>query len=123
MKELIDNLLKLQELEFGAPKNTPANARAAELRATIPPQILGHYDRLMARGKKGVAAVRNQVCAGCHVQVPLAVTMTLMHGDDIRICESCGRYLYLALPEKPTPAKLPKKAARTRKAKVELQTV
>jgi len=27
--------------------------------------------RLMARGKKGLAAVRNQVCTGCHMRVPV----------------------------------------------------
>jgi len=67
----------------------------AELRAKIPSQILAHYDRLVVRGKKGVATVRGQVCSGCHMHLPLGVIMTLRHGQDIQLCENCGRYLYL----------------------------
>ncbi len=95
MKDLIANLLKLQMLEFKETAPADREKQIADLRAKIPTQILAHYDRLVVRGKKGVAAVRNQVCTGCHVQVPRAVVLTLMHGDDIQICESCGRYLYL----------------------------
>lgn len=65
------------------------------MRAKIPPPILGHYDRLLAQGKKGLAAVRNQICTGCHIQVPRALVLTLMHEEDIQVCENCGRYLYL----------------------------
>ncbi|MGD0253362.1 MAG: C4-type zinc ribbon domain-containing protein, partial [Verrucomicrobiota bacterium] len=86
---------RLQSLEFGETKEKNAAAAIAELRGKIPPQIIAHYDRLLARGKKGVAAVRNQVCTGCHMRVPIGVVATLMHDTDIQICESCGRYLYL----------------------------
>jgi predicted nucleic acid-binding Zn-ribbon protein len=95
MKELLQNLIQLQTLEFGGVENENSEASLAELRAKIPSQILAHYDRLVARGKKGVAAVRGQVCSGCHMQVPLGVVMTLKRGQDIQICENCGRYLYL----------------------------
>jgi len=117
MKELIDNLLKLQALQFDKPAVEDVAAQIASLRAQIPAQVLGHYDRLAIRGKKGVAAVRNQVCTGCHMQVPLAVTITLMHGDDIRICDCCGRYLYLAAPvvETPKVVKRPRKPAAAKK--------
>ena len=127
MKEFIENLAKLQTLEFAENKDAAAGKRIAELRAQVPAQILGHYDRLVQRGKKGVAAVRNQVCMGCHVQVPRATVITLMHGDDIRICESCGRYLYL---QETTTAETEPKKVRKKKApaaedneKTELQAV
>jgi predicted nucleic acid-binding Zn-ribbon protein len=120
MKELINNLLKLQTLEFdGSVAKT--DARIAALRVVIPAQILGHYDRLVVRGKKGVAAVRNQICAGCHVQVPRATVMTLIHGDDIRICENCGRYLYLEAATETKKPKRVKKAASAAEQKSELQ--
>ncbi len=118
MNELMQNLLKLQTLEFDKPAVSDLDKRVAELRVKIPAPILGHYDRLMVRGKKGAAAINHQVCTGCHVQVPRGTVLTLMHGDDIQICESCGRYLYVpesvesappaAVPEKP---KLRKKRA------------
>ena len=56
---------------------------------------MGHYDRLVSRGKKGVAIVRNQVCTGCHMRLPIGTINTLMQGQDIQLCDTCGRYLYL----------------------------
>src|SRR3989304_1645304 len=89
------NLLRLQTLEFSEKQDKPTAALIAELRGKIPPQILGHYDRLRVRGKKGLTAVINQVCTGCHMRLPLAVIMTLKHDQDIQLCDTCGRYLYL----------------------------
>ncbi len=118
MKELLQNLIQLQSLEFSGGKNENAEASMSVLRAKIPSQILAHYDRLVARGKKGVAAVRGQVCSGCHMQVPLGAVMTIKHGQDIQICENCGRYLYLPPPgetEAAEPAASPKPARKKRK--------
>ena len=119
MIELLQNLLKLQALDFEEVTDKNAEATAAELRAKIPPQILGHYDRLAARGKKGVALVRNQVCTGCHMRQPIGVIMTLKHDQDIQLCESCGRYLYLAAETEPDPveAAAPAKPKKGRKPK------
>ncbi len=124
MKALLQNLVTIQSLEFGVVKDKNAEASLAELRAKIPSQILGHYDRLVARGKKGVAALHGQVCSGCHMQVPLGVVMTLRRGDDIQLCESCGRYLYLPPAEPvvaPEPVVSPKPARKPRKTKRSLQ--
>ncbi len=126
MNELFQNLIQLQSLEFGGEKNAQVEAAMVALRAQIPAQILGHYDRLVARGKKGVAAVRGQVCSGCHMQVPLGVVMTLRHGQDIQLCENCGRYLYLPSAGETETAEAsaaPKAARKTRKPKKTLQMV
>ena len=112
MKNIIENLLKLQAIEFGGAARTETEKPRIGLRAKIPAQILGHYDRLRARGKMGVAVIKGQTCGECHVQVPRNTVLTLMHGDDIQICENCGRYL--CLPEHANPASPPEK---TKKAK------
>ncbi len=95
MNELLQNLLKLQALEFNETTEKDPAARIEELRKVIPQPILGHFDRLVARGKKGVSIVRNQVCTGCHMRLPIGTVNTLMQGGDIQLCDSCGRYLYL----------------------------
>ncbi len=126
MNELLQNLIKLQSIEFEETKEKNAEAAVAELRAKIPSQILGHYDRLAARGKKGVAMVRDQVCTGCHMRQPIGAIMSLMHEQDIQLCESCGRYLYLAPPVKTEPVKQapnPKPVKKTRKSKKSLLVV
>ena len=119
MNELLQHLIKLQSLETGGTESKSVAAAKSELRGKIPPQILAHYDRLVARGKKGLAAVSpNRVCSACHMQVPLGAIMTLMRGDDIQLCESCGRYIYLppaAEPETAAPTGVSKPLKKTRK--------
>lgn len=97
MNALLQNLLLLQSLESGETTDKNTKTRATELRAQIPVPILAHYDRLSVRGKKGVAIVRNQVCTGCHMRVPIGVISSILHGQDIQLCGNCGRYL--CLPE------------------------
>lgn len=126
MNELLRNLVTLQGIEFGDIDDKNPEATIAKLRSTIPAQILGHYDRLAVRGKKGVALVRDQVCTGCHMRQPIAVIMTLMHGKDIQLCDSCGRYLYLPEPgdvQPAEPAPPPKPARKPRKTKRSLHLV
>jgi predicted nucleic acid-binding Zn-ribbon protein len=119
----IRNLLKLQALDFGETTEVSESQRQ-ELRNGIPQPILGHYDRLVARGKKGVAVVRNQVCTGCHMRLPIGTINTLMQNHDIQLCDTCGRYLYL--PEETTPpaaesAPVAKPASKARKRKAPAQ--
>jgi len=113
MKQLLQNLLELQSLEF----NKTDHSALERLRVKIPPQILGHYDRLVARGKKGIAAVRHQTCMGCHMKVPLGVVLTLQRGDDIQLCGCCGRYLFL---DETPEVEAPKKKPASRKKSAEL---
>jgi hypothetical protein len=115
MNELLQHLIGLQSLDVGDAEGTSVEVAKSELRGKIPAQILGHYDRLVARGKKGLAAVSpNQVCSACHMRVPLGAIMTLKRGDDIQLCESCGRYLYLPTAEQ-AEAAAPKPVKKVRK--------
>jgi len=125
MNDIIKILLQLQTLEINGHAAPDQEKKCAELRAKVPPPILAHYDRLVARGKKGVALIRNQSsCSACHISVPRNVVLTLMHNSDVQLCESCGRYLYLPeLTASPEPVAAPKKVAKPRKPKAELQTV
>ncbi len=111
MLGILQNLLKLQTLEFDEPPGKTVEAQIAEMRAVIPLPILGHYDRLRVRGKRGLAAVRNQVCTGCHMRVPIGQITVLMRSEDVQLCESCGRYLYIPEPGESEPVKPAEEAA------------
>lgn len=115
MNATIQSLLKLQSIEFGDEKGN--TKQIADLRAVIPEPILGHYDRLRARDKKGVAVVRNQVCSGCHMRLPIGVITTLMQDKDIQLCDSCGRYLYLEIQQAPAEPVIEPKPAKKRRSK------
>ena len=120
VNELLQNLIKLQSLEFGGIDDKKTEAAKTELRTKIPSQILAHYDRIVVKGKKGITLVRDQVCTGCHMRVPIGAVLSLKHGEDIQLCESCGRYLYLAPETEAVPAAPnagPKPVKKTRKSK------
>jgi hypothetical protein len=115
MNDLLKDLVRLQAIELKEIKEKDRDALIQELRGRIPAPILAHYDRLMTRGKKGIIAVRNQVCSGCHMRLPIGVIMTLMHGHDLQLCDTCGRYLYL--PEEPAAVAAPPPVEPTAAAK------
>ena|SRR5580700_7210776 len=98
MIEALQNLLKLQDLEFGDSAGKTAEKQIHDLRGVIPAPILTHYDRLRARDKKGLVAVRNQVCGGCHMTVPIGTITVMMRQGGVYLCQNCGRYLYLPDP-------------------------
>lgn len=117
--KIIELLVRLQELDFGPGASSPGTRREAEaLRQEIPTPILGHYDRLVARGKKAVALVRHEVCTGCQMRLPSGVYAKLLRDDDLCVCDNCARYLMLApqpaAGEPPTPAPARKRATRRR---------
>jgi predicted nucleic acid-binding Zn-ribbon protein len=95
VNELMRVLLELQSLEFDETIKPHTEERIAALRAKIPKPVLSHYDRLCDQGKKGVARLHHQTCTGCHLRVPLAVEIIAKIGEEICLCDNCGRYLYL----------------------------
>jgi hypothetical protein len=109
MKQIMESLIELQKIQLadGYSGETP---KVKKLRALVPEPILGHFDRLIARGKKGVAYVRAGVCSECHLRLSSGSMGSLLHPEEIHICDNCGRYLLPAAAPEP-----PVEAAPTRK--------
>jgi len=110
MKQLLDNLLLLQNLELRS-ERAAGGPGADELRKKVPAQILQHYDRLRARGKKGIALVRHGVCGQCHMQVAVGLLAQLHRQDNLYRCETCGAYLHL-VDEQAAPLEMPPRNIR-----------
>ena len=118
----MEALLKLQEAQIRS--DLPPgkdNTTTRRFRKMIPEQIQGHFDRIRARGKKGVSTVKNGACTGCYMKVPMATLLTIRRGEDIRLCDNCGRYLFLPEDEvvgtQANAAKEKEAKAAARKAK------
>lgn len=126
--KIIQQLFDLQGLDLGPKANSPATRREAEtLRAQVPGTVLGHYDRLVSRGKKAVALVRRGVCTGCMMQLASGLYATLLRDNDLCVCDNCARYLMLANDEMPgavpaVPAP-PKRAASRKRSAAPLETI
>jgi hypothetical protein len=124
MNKVIAKLFELQQLEQGSASSAPINKSEIDrLRSEIPLPILGHYDRLQSRGKKGVSVAKQDICSECHMRLASGIYNQLVRGDDIVLCSSCGRYLHYlpvaeATPVEPPPAPKPAKApSKPRKKK------
>jgi predicted nucleic acid-binding Zn-ribbon protein len=93
-------LLSLQKLQLQAKSLSLADeSEILKRREKVPVPILIHFDRLIARGKKGVAVVRSGVCSECHLRIPSGTLASLTYTAEVHKCDNCGRYLYLPMNE------------------------
>lgn len=99
-------LIELNRLENELRSLGPRSTRkpvlekqAAGERLKVPPFILAHHDRLRARGRPSTVQVRDWVCRGCFLTVPIGLRTKLANQDDICICDNCGSYIYMPTPE------------------------
>ena len=101
MRKIMEHLLALQNFQFNARgQSLVVQAEVAQRRAEVPTPVLAHFDRMVARGKKGVAVVRDGVCTACHMRITTGKLVNLAAESDICLCDNCGRYLYLPEAEK-----------------------
>jgi hypothetical protein len=116
MRQIMENLLKLQTFQLQSTSLSLENkSEILKLREKIPGPILGRFDRLVARGKKGVAIVHNGACGECHLRLPSGTAADLRFTHELHVCDNCGRYLYLPADETPggdKPAPSPKAPVR-----------
>jgi uncharacterized protein len=68
---------------------------------TLPPRLASIYDRLAKRSRDGIAVaeVVNGSCSACYMQLRPQVQLNVKKGDEIIVCESCSRILYLVPKE------------------------
>ena len=100
MNPYVETLSVLQRCALTHAQTTPGSkASIAELRGSVPVPVLAHFDRLIVRGRAGVAEVHHGVCGACHLRLPAAITAVGDKSDDLQLCESCGAYLLFPTEE------------------------
>ena len=52
------------------------------------------FRRIIRRNKKGIVAVKGNVCDGCHMVLPAQFANEVRHGDKILFCPYCSRILF-----------------------------
>ena len=70
------------------------DAKIAEMEAELPPVVRRRYEQIQGRGR-AVVPVINGVCYGCFVSIATAVASEIRGNDAIRLCDHCGRILYV----------------------------
>jgi len=94
IKDLDQNLLYYKE------KLTEEQNSKAELRKTVPDDLLKIYDKLIKnREGKAISFVETNFCGICNVKIRPQRLSELISTTNIFICENCGRILYKELKE------------------------
>ncbi len=122
-QNIIQSLRLLASLEIEERKSSKHDAQHQEvlqrietLRALLPTAILGHHDRLKARGKPSVAPVRHGVCGACHLAIPHGRLADLRRtADALNVCDHCGVFVYLVDEGQPTITEEPVVAKKTKR--------
>lgn len=81
--ETLESLLKEKEKEI------------EEIVGKLDTDSLRQYNSLRERKDKPIVNVRDNICLGCYMKVPMYQLEDLRKRSDLINCESCGRILYL----------------------------
>jgi uncharacterized protein len=66
-----------------------------EMEAALDPRVRNRYTRLAEKRTRTVVPVIKGTCYGCFVSVPTALASDADRNEELRYCDSCGRFLYL----------------------------
>jgi uncharacterized protein len=66
-----------------------------EMEGALDPRVRSRYQRLAGKRTRAVVPVINGTCYGCFVSVPTALASDADRNEELRFCDSCGRFLYL----------------------------
>jgi len=103
MKSQINTLRQLQELVLTRDEHNQTgdgshldalNDSIDALQKKLAPQVAGIYDRLYKKSHIVLAAMVNNCCAVCGMQVPIAQGQQVRLGQHLVTCSSCGRILF-----------------------------
>jgi hypothetical protein len=102
LQALVDLNRLEAELKSLSPRSIRRDTLALEIareRPKVPAFILAHHDRIRARGRPSTVQVRDWICRGCFISVPIGLRTKLANHDDICVCENCGSYIYMPTAE------------------------
>ncbi|MDR0601329.1 MAG: C4-type zinc ribbon domain-containing protein [Treponema sp.] len=61
----------------------------------LDPEVLFKFERIIRnKGGKGIVAIRNGVCMGCHMILPVQFANDVRLGEEIVFCPYCSRILF-----------------------------
>jgi predicted nucleic acid-binding Zn-ribbon protein len=83
--EIVEKSMRVAELE----------AKEEELKQDLDPEIFFKFERII-RNKmgRGIVAIKNGVCTGCHMILPAQFANVVRLGEEIVFCPYCSRILF-----------------------------
>lgn len=82
--------------------------RRTILARALDPAYLSKYERIfLHRGGVAVVAVIDEICQGCHIRLPLQLSLELRRTGRLICCPHCHRIVYMSSAEPPAVATTP----------------
>ncbi|MBP3366980.1 MAG: nucleic acid-binding protein [Treponema sp.] len=69
-------------------------AKESEMSEGIDSETIIKFQRIIKRNRKGIVAVKGNVCDGCHMVLPAQFANEVHHGEKILFCPYCSRILF-----------------------------
>lgn len=70
------------------------NAKGSQMADGIDSEIIFKFQRIIQRNRKGIVAVKGNVCDGCHMILPAQFANEVHRGEKILFCPYCSRILF-----------------------------
>lgn len=87
----------LRETEQGKEKLAQLDAELKEYYGMIEPELLKKFLKIKEQhaGKTAIVPVKDAVCQGCNLNLPPQMYNELYHGNTLKFCPNCQRFIYL----------------------------
>jgi predicted nucleic acid-binding Zn-ribbon protein len=91
----VDRRAELENLGFSLDNLGPLRDAREKLAKRIDPRYLRVYERLSTKHGRAVVPVEGKTCLGCFQSVPPSFFSEITRNQPVKVCENCGRILYL----------------------------
>ncbi len=86
--------LKKQAAQLGS-EIAGIEERRKQFVPNLDPRLVSQYERILTKREGlALAAVKNNACGGCHLELPPQIVNEISMHDKIITCEQCARILY-----------------------------
>ena len=84
-----------ERLQSWIKQRDEVDKKVADEEVKLPPDIRVQYERVIkSMGADALAAVEGRICMSCHTEITAQLAHNLQM-EQVVVCRSCGRYLYL----------------------------
>lgn len=96
-----DQLKTVYDTEFKRDneKLEALKAKVDQAGKSIPSDLLAKYKEIRKQSIPPMAKLSGSRCSGCNMGLPSAVARRITEGDELVVCDNCGRILYVAEEE------------------------
>jgi len=90
-----ERLKELKTLGFDVSGMETLKSARAKLAARIDRRYLTMYERIAQKHGRAVVPVEGRTCLGCFQNLPGSFFSEISANQPVKVCENCGRILYL----------------------------